>query len=94
MDDEPPVIRPINVKPGKNVSRQGSITVKISDNLSGIKSYRGTMNGKWILMDYDAKSGLLTYLIDEHMPKGKNTFSLVLTDAVGNQCRYEAGLVR
>ena len=94
VDNEPPVIRPINIKPGKNVSRQGSIILKISDNLSGIKSYRGTMNGKWILMDYDAKSGLLTYLIDEHMPKGKNAFNLVLTDAVGNQCRYEASLIR
>jgi len=94
VDTEPPQIRAVNVKPGKNVSRQGSIMLKISDNLAGIKSYRGTMNGKWILMDYDAKSGLLTYFIDEHMPKGKNSFHLVVTDCAGNKTWYDASLIR
>ncbi|MCX6282069.1 MAG: M23 family metallopeptidase [Bacteroidetes bacterium] len=94
VDTEPPVIRAVNVKPGKNLAGQGSIMFKITDNLAGIKSYRGTMNGKWILMDYDAKTSTLTYFIDEHMPKGKNNFLLVVTDAVGNQSRYDAVLVR
>ena len=94
VDTEPPSIRPVNVKPGKNVSRQVSIMLKISDNLSGFKSYRGMMNGRWILMDYDAKNNLLTYLIDEHMAKGKNSFHVVVSDAVGNQARYDASLVR
>ncbi len=71
-----------------------SLMFKISDNLSGIKSYRGTMNGKWVLMDYDAKNSLLSYIIDEHMPKGKNNFHLVVTDAVGNKSSYDATLVR
>jgi hypothetical protein len=94
VDKEPPVIRPINVKPGKNVSHQGSLVFRISDNLSGIKSYRGSMNGKWVLMDFDAKTSLLVYLIDEHMPKGKNSFHLVVTDAVGNKSSYDASLIR
>ena len=94
VDTVPPVIRPVNVKTGKNLRGQGSIMMKISDNLSGIKSWKGTMNGKWILMDYDAKNNLLTYFIDEHMAKGKNNFQLVVTDAVGNQGRYEAVFTR
>ena len=94
VDTEAPDIRPVNVKPGKNVSRQGSIMFKISDYLSGIHSYRGTMNGKWILMDYDAKNNLLTYLFDEHMQKGKNIFKLVVTDEVGNKSSWEANLIR
>jgi hypothetical protein len=88
------VIIPVNVKPGKNVSRQASLMLKISDNLSGIKSYRGTINGKWILMDFDAKRNLLTYQIDEHMPKGKSNFQLVVTDAVGNKTNYDVSLIR
>ncbi|MBK7945983.1 MAG: hypothetical protein IPJ85_12080 [Flavobacteriales bacterium] len=28
-------------------------TLKIADNLSGIGSWRGTLNGEWILMEYD-----------------------------------------
>jgi len=92
-DTEAPVIRAINVFPNKNVKKQSSILVKISDDLSGIKSYRGTMNGKWILMDYDEKSRLLTYAFDDMMKPGKNLFVLTVTDAVGNSSRYEAALL-
>ncbi|MCX6306046.1 MAG: M23 family metallopeptidase [Bacteroidetes bacterium] len=94
VDTEPPVIRVINIFPNKKVKKQSSILVKISDNLSGIKTYRGTLNGKWILMDYDEKNRLLTYAFDENMKPGKNLFVLTVTDAVGNASRYEAALVR
>ena len=94
VDTEPPVIRPVNIFPNKNVKRQSSVMIKLSDNLSGIKSYRGTLNGKWILMDYDEKRHLLTYTFDEMIHPGKNVFSLRVTDAVGNSSRYEATLIR
>jgi hypothetical protein len=92
-DTEPPVIRAINVSPNKNVKRQSSILIKISDNLAGIKSYRGTLNGKWILMDYDEKNRLLTYAFDEMMKPGRNLFVLTVTDGVGNSAKYEAVLL-
>jgi hypothetical protein len=94
VDTVPPVIRPVNVFPNKKVAKQFTIMVKISDNLSGIRSYRGTLNGEWILMDYDAKKNLLVYSFDERMKKGKNLFRLVVTDATGNTTRYEAALLR
>jgi hypothetical protein len=94
VDTEPPVIRVINIFPNKKVKKQSSILVKISDNLSGIKTYRGTLNGKWILMDYDEKNRLLAYSFDEMMKPGKNLFKLTVTDAVGNSSRYEATLVK
>ncbi len=94
VDTEPPVIRAINVFQNKKVKKQSSILIKLSDNLSGIKTYRGTINGKWILMDYDEKSRLLTYVFDEMMKPGKNLFVLTVTDAVGNTSKYEAALIR
>lgn len=94
VDTEPPVIKVINVYPKKKVNKQSSILVKVSDNLSGIKTYRGTLNGKWILMDYDEKNNLLAYAFDEMMKPGKNLFVLTVTDAVGNSSRYEAALIR
>ena len=94
VDTEPPVIRVINIFPNKKVKKQSSILVKISDNLSGFKTYRGTLNGKWILMDYDEKNRLLTYIFDSLMKPGKNLFVLTVTDAVGNSSRYEAALMR
>jgi hypothetical protein len=93
-DTTAPVIKPVNIFHNKKVSKQSSIQVKISDNLAGIRSYRGTLNGKWILMDYDAKNRLLVYSFDEHLKPGKNQFVLVVTDGVGNTSKYSATLVR
>ncbi len=94
VDTEPPVIRVINIFPNKKVKNQSSIQVKISDNLSGIRTYKGLLNGKWILMDYDEKNRLLTYIFDDMMRPGRNLFVLTVTDAVGNSSRYEAALIR
>ncbi|MEI7499509.1 MAG: M23 family metallopeptidase [Bacteroidota bacterium] len=94
VDTEPPVIRPINIFPNKKVKKQSSILIKISDNLSGIKLYRGTLNGNWILMDYDEKNHLLSYLFDEHIKPGKNQFVLMVADEVGNSSLYKAILIR
>jgi hypothetical protein len=94
VDTEPPVIKAINIFPNKKVKKQSSILMKISDNLSGIKTYRGTLNGKWILVDYDEKNRLLSYVFDDLMKPGRNIFVLTVADAVGNSSRYEATLIR
>jgi hypothetical protein len=94
VDTQKPVIKPVNISPNKKVSKQSTIRITISDNLSGIDTYRGTLNGKWILMDYDAKNRSLVYTFDENIKTGKNLFVLTVTDAVGNSARYEAGLVK
>ncbi len=67
VDTLSPGIVPVNISNNKNISAQSSIQLKITDELSGIESYRGTFNGKWILMDYDAKNDLLTYIYDERL---------------------------
>ncbi len=94
VDTIPPIIRPVNIFPNKKLVKQSTISLKISDNLSGIKTYRGTLNGKWILMDYDQKNNLLTYSFDHRIQAGKNLFQLSLTDAAGNTSKYEAVLLR
>ncbi len=92
-DTTAPAIKPVNISNNKDVKAQKSIRVTISDNLSGIKSYRGSLNGKWILMDYDAKNSLLVYDFDERMLKGNNDFELEVTDGVGNKSVYRAKLI-
>ena len=39
-----------------------TIQFKIKDELSGIKKYRGEIDGKWILMEYDFKTDILKYI--------------------------------
>ena len=80
----------MNIYPGKKFNTQTSIKLTIKDNDSGIKSYRGEIDGKWILMDYDYKRNLLRYDIDEKLTKGKHTFTLKVTDNVNNEKVYTA----
>ncbi len=94
LDTRPPIITPVNISQHKNVQKQRTIRMKISDDLSGIDTYRGTLNGKWILMDYDAKNRLLEYSFDHRLRPGRNEFRLVVTDAVGNSSVYSATLIR
>jgi len=94
IDTVPPEINPVNIFPGKDLKGQYSIKVKIKDELSGIKTYRATMNEKWILMDWDPKTRSLTYSIDKHTAAGKNQFRLAVTDGRSNESVYEAELIR
>jgi len=86
-------IESLNIAPGKSLTRQKSIMMKISDDETGIQDYRATLNGKWILMEYEPKKDLLTYHIDDRLRKGANTFMLVVRDRVGNESVYKAQLV-
>jgi hypothetical protein len=89
-DTIPPKITAINPGTFKNLAGQKVIKFIISDELSGIANYRGALNGKWILMEYDPKNNLLYYTIDEHLPAGQSSFSLEVTDGKGNRKVYTA----
>lgn len=94
IDSVAPTIVAVNAANGKNVSGQKNITFRIDDALSGIADYRGTIDDKWILMEYDAKNKLLVYTIDERMPKGSSRLKLEVTDERGNKKAYQARFVR
>ncbi len=88
-----PKIKPVNFTNGKVVHTLKNLQLEISDELSGITSYRGTLNGEWILMDYDAKNSLLTYSFDEKIRKGKNKLIVKVSDACGNNSNLSADLI-
>lgn len=67
------------------------IRFKITDDLSGIKTYTGTIDNKWVLFEYDAKRDLLEYNIDNHLKRGqKHLLELTVEDAKGNANTYTA----
>jgi len=92
VDKTPPSITPINLKDKRTLSNLSKIHFKISDDLSGIKSYRGEIDGKWVLFEFEAKSRLLTYTFDKsRMTFGKShLLRLVVTDYQGNSSEYKA----
>ncbi len=75
---------------GLNLSKSKNIQLKISDDFSGIKSYNGYLNGKWVLMEYEHKLKKLIYNFEDKMTiQGKNIFKLEVIDNVGNSATFE-----
>jgi hypothetical protein len=67
-----------------------SFSFKISDALSGIDQIIPRIDGKWALMEYDAKNSRLTYYFDTRfISPGEHQFELTVIDAVGNQKQYK-----
>lgn len=59
-----PSIRPISFKNKGWYAAGDKLVFKISDDLSGIKTYNGYIDDKWALFEYDAKSDNLFYILD------------------------------
>ena len=90
-----PTITPINFKKGQWLSNFRYLKVKIDDEISGISNYRATVNGKWILMEYDYKTKTLTHdFNDEIITETKNNLKLIVTDNVGNNSTFETVFYR
>lgn len=89
-DSANPTILPVNFKNQQKIDSLKSLKVTVKDDFSGIADIWPTLNGKWLLMDYDPKNNLLEYEIDELLISGKNTFKLVVTDSCGNKTVFEA----
>lgn len=87
-DTIPPMIDPVNVYARKNMSKNSSLMVRISDDFSGIDKIRGSIDGEWVLMEWDPKTRRLWYTFDEHCPPGEHTFELTVTDNCGNLAEY------
>ncbi len=94
-DQDDPKITPINVRNKKWMSNYRYLKLKIDDKTTGIENYRATVNGEFILMEYEYKNKMLTYdFNDGHFKDGKNEFKLIVTDKVGNTSIFEAEIYR
>lgn len=95
IDTLAPKITPVNIFPNKDLSTYNTFSVKINDDLAGIKTYRGTIDNQWILMEYEPKKSTLTYRFDDEKVKvGTHQFKLEVTDGVGNTANYSAEFIR
>ena len=94
-DSISPKITSVNFQEGKWLSKQNDIQFAITDDLSGIKTYTGYLNGKWILFDYDYKTNKITHdFSDNVVIEGRNELKIVVTDNVGNSTIFESHFFR
>jgi Peptidase family M23 len=85
------MLKPIE---GKWVS-DDLVQFQISDVSSGIKSYNGYLNGKWVLFEYDNKTNKITHIFnDEQLLEGANELKVIVIDNVGNSTTFETRFFR
>jgi len=94
IDTIAPTIVPVNIANGKNMAGMSKMSFRISDGLSGIKSFNGYIDGKWVLMEFDAKTANLWHSFDERTLAGKHTFELIVVDMKENVKRYAIDFYR
>ncbi|MEG2728513.1 MAG: M23 family metallopeptidase [Mucinivorans sp.] len=68
------------VKPGAN----NTLKFKITDNLSGVASYRLTINGKWALAEYDPKTSSLVHRFKPNATPQERAIELKVVDGKRN----------
>ncbi len=94
-DTTSPTIKPLNFRNKQWLSRFRYLKLKIDDDLTGIDSYRATVNGKFILMEYDYKTNTLVHDFNDGLVnETENNFKLVVTDKVGNTTIFESKFFR
>lgn len=94
-DYDVPSIKPLNFSDGQWISSNNTLEIKIEDATSGIKSYYATVNGQFILMEYDYKKDLLLHdFSDGKVTDTENKFKLIVVDNVGNSATFEATFFR
>ena len=91
-DTTPPYISVLHF--GPKMTGWSRMAFKISDNYRTRDNgrdllYEATVDGEWILMAMDGKTGTLTHIFDGHVAPGEHTFVLKVTDDRGNQTRFE-----
>ena len=84
-DSKAPTITPLNAA---NWLKRNRISLKLSDNLSGVESYRGEIDGKYALFEMNNRS-VISYTLDrERLTKGAHVLRVTATDACGNESEY------
>ena len=80
---------------GKWLSSYKTLEFSISDNLSGLRDFDGYINGKWVLFEYDYKTGKIRYNFSDAMTvEGRNELKIVVSDNVGNSAIFETHFFR
>ena len=94
IDTIPPVIIPVNIHDGINMASVKAIRLKMSDNLSGVKSFAGKIDGRWVLVEQNFKTRILSYTFTPDIKPGKHNFEFTVTDAKNNSSIFKASFIK
>jgi len=94
-DNQKPKLYSYNFKKDQWMTNYKRLVLKTSDEISGIKSYRGEIDNEWILLEYSPKHGTLTYdFSDKKLIGTKHQLKVIVIDNVGNTNTLETTFYR
>jgi len=97
VDTVPPTIKSVvfaaDMRQKKTMSFVLNDNFGTDGNARGLH-YRGTVDGKWVLFEYDRKRARLTHTFDGRIGPGEHTLRLVVTDDRGNEAVLTRNFVR
>ena len=89
-DTVPPVLEPVGEKSWMKNAR---LVFDLYDNETRVTSFRGTLNGKFVLFKYNRKDKRLTFdFKQENIRSGNHKLKVVVTDAYGNSTVFEKSI--
>ncbi len=97
IDDVKPTIKPIHFS--GNMNGYSRMSFEIKDNFEAAKnveylSFNATVDGRWVLMEYDSKKDLITHKFDGSIEKGEHLLRLEVADSRGNIRVFERTFIR
>nr|WP_286436852.1 M23 family metallopeptidase [Myroides odoratimimus] len=95
VDEKAPVIEKPSFTEGQWLTKESQISFLIKDDLSGINTITGFINGNWILLDYDYKTRKIVHKFsDGKVVTGRNDVVIKVKDNVGNEGVFESHFFR
>jgi hypothetical protein len=90
IDTVAPDIYANGLASGADLTGRSELRIRITDDLSGIKSYEAVIDGKWALFEYDQKNSVLVYRFDpKRISKGtRHSLTLNVSDNKDNQSYF------
>ena len=84
-----PIIKSCSFYENQNIAAAKYIRIKTLDKGAGIKTYRGEIDGKWVLLELNVKTNMLQHTLNaKKLQPGKHLFTLQSEDNVGNTCTF------
>ena len=95
QDTIAPSVRAKNFSDKQHLDNYHYLSLSVSDDISGIDTYSATLNGEWILMEYEPKTNTLTYNFDDIiLDKKECHLNVTVTDNVGNSTTFTGTFYR
>ena len=90
VDTVPPVLKPVKEA---SWEKNAKVVFELDDKETKMESFRGTLNGKFVLFKYNRKERRLTFdFRQENIKRGTHKMKVVATDACGNTAVFEKSI--